>query len=107
MIIKGEILVSFLLYLAILALGALIGYKNLLNDFLVQKVSMIQNYALLFLLFIMGISIGIDKDVVKYFGVIGYQSIVLAIFTIVFSVLFVKLVSKKVLREEEGVGNDG
>ena len=104
--IIGGTLVNFLFYLAILVLGGLIGYKNLLDDFWIEKLGCIQNYVLLFLLFIMGVNIGIDEDAVKYFHVIGYQSIVLAIFAIIFSIFFVKFISKKVLQGNEGVGND-
>ncbi|AKL95249.1 hypothetical protein CACET_c18010 [Clostridium aceticum] len=88
---------NILLYLAILILGAIIGYKNILGDFISEKIGIIQNYALLFLLFIMGISIGIDENVIRYFGVIGYQSVILAVFSIVGSILAVKLIAKKVL----------
>ncbi|SDK53069.1 LysO family transporter [Natronincola ferrireducens] len=98
---------NILLYLLILVLGAIIGYKNILSNFFMEKIEDIQTYALLLLLFIMGINIGIDQDVIKYFGVIGYQSIVLATFSIVFSILAVKLVTGKVLKGKEGIKNDG
>ncbi|SES71861.1 Membrane protein of unknown function [Natronincola peptidivorans] len=98
---------NILLYLVILLLGAYIGYKNLLNDFLSKNIGDIQNYALFLLLFIMGINIGVDDNVIKYFGVIGYQSVVLAVFSIIFSILMVKLVAKTITTEEEGVENDG
>mgnify|MGYP001040518893 CR=1 FL=1 len=97
---------NFLIYLIILALGGYIGYKDILNDFVNKRIAMMQNYALLFILFIMGISLGIDNHVIEYFATIGYQSIVIALFTIIFSILFVKLISKKVLQREERITND-
>lgn len=97
---------NILLYLAILVLGAIVGYKDLLKGYLSEKIGDIQTYSLLLLLFIMGINIGIDDEVLKYFGIIGYRSIVLAVFSIVFSILFVRLIAKKVLVVEEGAEND-
>ncbi|AOY77007.1 LysO family transporter [Clostridium formicaceticum] len=97
---------NILLYLAILILGAVIGYKNVFGSFLSEKIGVIQNCALLFLLLIMGISIGIDENVIQYFGVIGYQSMILAIFSIVGSILAVKIIAKKVLGQEEGIEDD-
>lgn len=92
---------DILLYLIILALGAFIGNRKLLKDSIMKKLDHIQTLALLLLLFIMGISIGMDRDVITSFATIGIQAIILAVFSVIFSILGVKLVSKKLLTIEE------
>ncbi|MBU5677977.1 DUF340 domain-containing protein [Alkaliphilus sp. MSJ-5] len=92
---------NIFLYLIILALGAYIGNKKLLKDSIMKKLDYIQSLSLLLLLFIMGVSIGMDKDVVTSFAAIGVQAIVLAVFSVAFSILGVKIISKKVLTLEE------
>ena len=89
------------LYLVILILGVFIGKKKLLKGFIMEKLDSIQNFALMLLLFIMGISIGIDKEVVSSFASIGMKAVVLSIFSVAFSVLGVKLVSLKILVGKE------
>jgi len=92
---------TILLYLLILILGAIIGNKKLLKDSVMKKLDHIQTFSLLLLLFIMGVSIGMDKDVITSFATIGMQAAILAVFSVVFSILGVKIISKKVLVLEE------
>ncbi len=92
---------NILLYLIIMLVGVFIGNKKILKNSIMKNLDSIQNFALMLLLFIMGISIGIDKEVVKSFGSIGMKAVVLSIFSVVFSVLGVKMVSAKVLKTEE------
>ena len=91
-----------LLYLAILIFGAFIGFKGLASEKLHGKMNLIQTLCLLFLLFIMGIRIGVDKDVISSFGKLGYQAVVISIFSIVFSVVLVKAIRKYIVSEEKG-----
>ena len=97
---------NILLYLVIIVLGAFIGSKNLLKDSVIKKLDHIQTVALLLLLFIMGISIGMDKEVINSFATIGMQAMILAVFSVAFSILGVKMVSKKVLKEEKREKSD-
>ncbi len=85
--------------------GAYIGYKDNIKV-LIKHAGEVQNYALFFLLLIMGIKIGLDKELVYSFGKIGFQGLILALFSIVFSVLGVKLVAKRLLKEKEQMEND-
>ena len=96
---------SILLYLIILLIGAYIGYKDNLK-FLVKQAGPIQNYALFFLLFIMGIKIGLDREIIYSFGKIGFQGMILALSSIIFSVAGVKLVSSKIIHTKEDVEHD-
>ncbi|WP_202976445.1 LysO family transporter [Anaerophilus nitritogenes] len=91
-------LTRLLLYLFILGIGALIGFKGHLSENLASKLNFIQNSCLLFLLFIMGIRIGVDEKVLSSFFKLGYQALIMSIFAVLFSVLGVKLVKGYILK---------
>ncbi|KAB3537346.1 lysine exporter LysO family protein [Alkaliphilus pronyensis] len=97
---------NILLYLFILLIGAFIGSKDFLKPKLLNRIGSIQTLSLLFLLFIMGVKIGLDKEIIFSLATIGLHSIILAVASIVFSILGVKLVSSKILREKVKVGDD-
>lgn len=92
-----------LLYLGILILGAYIGFKDKISDKLKGQLNNIQNICLLFLLFIMGIKIGIDENVISSFFNIGLKALVISIFTVSFSILGVFLVSKLIFGKRDKV----
>ena len=92
---------DIIIYILILSIGGFIGYRRLLKPSIVSKLYHLQSGALLLLLFIMGVNIGLDETVLANFTTIGYQAFVLAIFSIVFSVACVRLVSSKVLKQKE------
>ncbi|WP_199872915.1 LysO family transporter [Inediibacterium massiliense] len=87
-----------LLYLFILGIGALIGFKGHLSEKLTSKLNFIQNLCLLFLLFIMGIRIGVDEKVLSSFFKLGYQALIMSVFAVLFSILCVKLVKGYVIK---------
>lgn len=86
-----------LLYLSLLIIGGFIGSRDLITEKLHSKLGMIQNICLLFLLFIMGVRIGLDDDVVSSFLSIGIKAFVMALFSIIFSTLLVRLIRNIVL----------
>ncbi|MGF7058183.1 LysO family transporter [Brassicibacter mesophilus] len=90
-----------LLYLGILLIGALAGYKELGGKKLESKLNIIQTICLLFLLFIMGVRMGLDDKVISSFLELGFQAVIISIFTIAFSVLLVKLAKKLIVRNGE------
>lgn len=90
-----------ILYIVILCIGAYLGYGDRLSKKVLDKLSHIQCICLLGLLFIMGINIGINEEVVHTFYKLGYQSLVLSIFSIIFSILGVKMISKFLYVQEE------
>ena len=89
--------VRLILYLTILAIGGIIGYKNLVREKLLSKINLLQTMCLLLLLFTMGVRIGLDNEVISSFFKLGLQAIVISLFTIVFSILSVKLVKRFVV----------
>ncbi len=92
---------DILLYLITLTIGILIGSKNLLEKSIVKNLDRIQTVSILLLLFIMGVNIGMSKEVVASFAVIGKQALILAIFSIIFSILCVRAVSGYILASKE------
>ncbi|MTI48964.1 LysO family transporter [Sporosalibacterium faouarense] len=89
-----------ILYLGILIIGGLVGYKELAGTKIINKLNHIQSGALLFLLFVMGVRIGLDEKVISSFFKLGFQAIILSIFSIVCSVLLVRFVVKFTLKKE-------
>ncbi|SHJ49678.1 LysO family transporter [Paramaledivibacter caminithermalis] len=90
-----------LLYIAIISLGALFGYKNLVSQKIFDKMNIIQYVCLLFLLFVMGVKIGINKDVLMSFHKLGFSAVVIAAFSVAFSVLAVKIISNFIKTESK------
>lgn len=98
---REDFIVGFrlVLYLAILIFGAFIGFKGLASEKIHRRMNLIQTLCLLFLLFVMGIRIGVDKDVISSFGKLGYQAVVISIFSIGLSVVLVKSIRKYIVSE--------
>lgn len=92
-----------LLYLGILILGAYIGFKDKISDKLKKQLNNIQNICLLFLLFIMGIKIGIDENVINSFFSLGLKAVIMTLFTVGFSIIGVFIVSKFILGKRDKV----
>lgn len=82
------------LYLAILFLGILIGYKEISHKKLLAKLNHLQMIALIILLFVMGIRIGVDEEVINSLGTLGFQAFVLSGCAIIGSVLAVFIYRK-------------
>jgi hypothetical protein len=85
--------IRLLMYLAVILLGALIGAKVKIGERLSGRLGSIQTACLLLLLMVMGIKIGMDREVISSFLSIGYSALVISVFTVGFSILGVKLVS--------------
>ncbi len=88
------ILADLVKYLGILFIGALIGYNDLVKGKLADNLGTIQDVCLLFLLFTMGISIGLNKEVVDNLLGLGLKALVISVCTIVFSIIAVRLVKR-------------
>lgn len=95
--------IRLFLYLSVILLGAFISYKGKISDRILDKLNIIQTLSLLFLLLIMGIKIGIDENVIRSFFNIGFKAIIMSIFTVGFSILFVFIISKLFIRKENKI----
>lgn len=88
-----------MLYLGILLLGGIIGYKDKISKNIEANLNIIQNISLLFLLFIMGVTIGINEEIISNLFSIGIRAGIISLSSILFSIIGVKIVSKHVLTE--------
>lgn len=95
-----------LLYILIIAAGALISSKGKLNEMVEKNLSKLQYASLLLLLFIMGVNIGINDNIISEFGKLGLQAIVLSLASIILSVAAVKLVTAYFKHKEKAVQQD-
>ncbi|WP_312906802.1 LysO family transporter [Tissierella praeacuta] len=91
------------LYLGILALGGIIGYNDKVSERLQANLNKIQNLCLLFLLFIMGITIGINDRVISNLISIGFKAGIISFFTVLFSIIFVGFIKKTIVLEGEDI----
>lgn len=82
------------LYLGLLLLGGIIGNKGKVSKRIDANLGRIQNFFLLFLLFAMGITIGINEEIVSNLLSIGLKAGAMAISTVVFSLIFVYVINK-------------
>src|SRR6056297_897448 len=82
------------LILVFLIAGFIIGYFKPLPDIFYRFSGYITEIGLIILLGSMGARIGVDDKIISKLGVIGFKSFILALFSIIGSVLLLKLFSK-------------
>ena len=100
---------SILLYLGLLIIGGFLSFKGLIHKQMMNRIDKLQMACLFALLFIMGLRIGMDEEIVKAFGQIGLHAILFAAFTIAGSVLMVHLfvrVSRSLAKAKKGGAHD-
>lgn len=90
-----------LMYLAVIIAGVLIGLRTELSENLRKRLGSIQIACLIFLLIVMGVKIGMDERVVDSFLHIGFNALVMSIFTVGFSILAVIMVKRYVTGGEK------
>lgn len=88
-----------LMYFGLLAIGWLLSNKGLIHEKLMGKISHIQTVILFGLIFIMGVRVGMDKQVLTSIGQIGLMAAVFAIITSSVSILFVYIIRKKLFAD--------
>ncbi len=95
-----------LLYIFIILAGAFISSKGNISELLTKNLSKIQYGCLLLLLFVMGINIGINDEIIKTFGKLGLQAVVLSLCSIILSIGAVRLVGGYYKRREREEQNE-
>ena len=93
-----------LMYFGILALGWFISSKGKIHGKLMKKISSIQSIILFGLVFIMGVRIGMDEQILSSIGQIGIMAAVFALMTGLFSILFVYIARKKLIADTNITG---
>lgn len=90
-----------IIYLSIIILGAFISYKKFVHKNVLKKLTTIQSVSIIILLFVMGIKIGGDKEVISSFLTLGYQALIFSIFSIAFSIFFVMIIKRFIIYKED------
>ncbi|OZV12717.1 hypothetical protein CIW83_07400 [Tissierella sp. P1] len=80
-----------------------IGYKDKVSEKLQANINTIQNLCLLFLLFVMGVTIGINNEVISNLFSIGLKAGIISIFTISFSIIFVRMIRRFIILESDKI----
>lgn len=83
-----------------LTIGLMVGVQNL-SDSILKIVDLLVNIALIGLMLTIGANIGINDSIMSNLGTIGLNCIIIALSSIVFSVIFTVLVEKTILPLEE------
>lgn len=87
------------LYFGLMAVGWLLSSRNLIHKKLMNRIALVQTVFLFGLIFVMGIRVGMDEQVISSIGEIGLKAFIFAVFTCSFSVLFVHIARKKFIRD--------
>lgn len=88
-------------YLVLFILGGLAGRFINLTEKKQKMVSKFQTFSVIFILFIMGINLGKNDELIKNLGGLGLKSLAFALSPMVFSVLFVSIYEKIFKKKEE------
>ena len=86
--------------LLIMCLGIIIGYKYL-NENYSKISSLIQMICTIILIFSMGVSLGNRKEFFSELSTLGIKSLIFSIFPIIFSIIFVFILSKKFIENNK------
>lgn len=81
--------------------GIFIGGSVKMTDKMKLINSKLQHLGVVLLLFVMGASIGIDKNLLMKFQILGFKASIFAVLTTVFSVIVVYLTSQFILKGEK------
>lgn len=100
------------MYFGLLIVGAILSYKGLISDKINNKLSKIQMFFLFVLIFVMGIRLGMNEEVINSLTTIGIKAFIFSLSTIAGSIICVYIVNKKVklldtqTELEEDIKND-
>lgn len=86
--------------LMVLSAGILIGLLIVKRPKLHQLNNTLLNWAIYLLLFLLGISVGTNKEVIQNIGIIGYQAVAIAFASIAGSVFLSFLLFKFLFKQD-------
>lgn len=90
-------------YLLFFFAGALVGRRFKLKNGNRKRVQLFQTLSVLLILFIMGINLGKNQELIANLGKLGFRSAAFAVSSIFFSILFVYLYEKIIYdKRQEG-----
>ena len=92
---------SILLYLGLLIVGGFLSYKGWIHQKLMGKIDHLQLACLFALLFIMGMRIGMDDQILDAFAKIGLHAVLFSFGTVFGSILIVHVLVKLFHQKKE------
>ena len=84
-------MLDIFIYVCIILFGVFLVRKKLFPERLLKKVSLLQSLSLYLLLGAMGYKIGSDDRLISNLHILGGKALVISVFAMVFSIIFVKL----------------
>ena len=84
-------MLDIFIYICIILFGVFLVRKKLFPEKLLKKVSLLQSLSLYLLLGAMGYKIGSDDRLISNLHILGVKALVISVFAIIFSRIFVKL----------------
>ena len=84
-------MLDIFIYICIILFGVFLVRKKLFPEKLLKKVSLLQSLSLYLLLGAMGYKIGSDDRLIYNLHILGVKALVISVFAIIFSIIFVKL----------------
>ncbi|BEP29429.1 LysO family transporter [Helicovermis profundi] len=84
-----------------LVLGIIVGASFNLGDKIKKNISNLQTLGVVSLLFVMGISIGINPNIISELSNIGIKALVFALLTTIFSIIFVYFITQYIVKKNE------
>ncbi|NLJ59141.1 MAG: hypothetical protein GX339_09895 [Tissierellia bacterium] len=88
-----------LMYFGILAIGWLLSSRGAIHGNLMKKISNIQTLILFGLIYIMGVRVGMDEQIISSIGQIGIMAAVFGLITGTFSILLVYILRKRFITD--------
>mgnify|MGYP000980185042 CR=1 FL=1 len=92
------------LYLGVILLGILVGSRKSVRSKSLPGLGKLQTTVLILLIFVLGVEIGSDEQVVTSLGAIGLSAFVITVFVLAGSILAVFLVRKCMGLDRQGRG---
>jgi len=77
-----------IIVLGLMSIGILIGWIFHTREKFLKLVGYITNWSIFLLLFLLGISVGVNEKILNNFDKIGFQAISLTLFAVLGSILF-------------------
>lgn len=84
--------------LIFMALGILVGVTIPMKDHHVECLGKLQSVGVILLIFVMGLSMGLDRKLLSQLSILGYKALVFAALTTLFSVLAVYLLTRRLTK---------
>jgi uncharacterized membrane protein YbjE (DUF340 family) len=96
-----------LIYFVLLGIGGVLSYKGIIHDKLLKRAGYMQMVFLYMLIFVMGLRLGMNRQVIESIGTIGFKSGVFAVLTAAGSIMGVFVVDKTIIKSKNNRKNEG